>query len=89
MPQQIAHFSVHQTAKVLAILYTVLGLLVVPLLWLGSLADPEGAMPIWLALIFPLIYGLFGYIFTALGCALYNVIAARVSGIEFTLTSSL
>ena len=88
MLQQIARFSVHRTAKVLAILYALLGLLFVPLIWLGSIADPEGAMPISFTLIFPLIYGLFGYVFTALACALYNVIAARVGGIEFSLTPS-
>lgn len=87
MLQQISRFSVHQTAKVLAILYLLLGLLLAPLVWLSSFADPEGAMPLWLAVLFPAFYGLFGYIFTVIGAAFYNFVAARVGGIEFTLSA--
>ena len=88
MRQQLARISVHQTAKVVAIMYALLGLLITPLLLLGSLADPEETMSLWLALVFPLLYGVFGYIFTAIGCALYNAIASRFGGIEFTLSQS-
>lgn len=87
MVQQINRFSVHQTAKVLAILYALLGFLMVPLIWLSTLADPDGALPLWALLVFPLAYGLLGYIFTAMGCAIYNFVADRIGGIEFSLST--
>ena len=88
MRQQLARISVHQTAKVVAIVYALLGLLVAPLFILGSLFDPDETMSLWLALVLPVLYGVFGYIFTAIGCALYNAIASRFGGIEFTLSQS-
>ena len=85
MKHQLAGISVHQSAKVVAIVYGVLGLIVVPLFVLASLADPAGAFPLWLVLLFPVFYGIMGYVFTALAAALYNVIASRAGGIEFAL----
>jgi hypothetical protein len=85
MKQRLAHVSVHQTAKVLAMVYGLLGVLLIPLLWLASLSDPEGAVPIQIAIFFPLIYAFFGYIFTVIGAVTYNAIASRFGGIEFTL----
>lgn len=86
MRQQVSHISVHQTAKVLAIIYGVLGLIFSPLIYLASRTTPEEAMPLWLALLFPLLYAVFGYIATAIGAAVYNAVAARIGGVEVTLT---
>jgi hypothetical protein len=33
----------------------------------------------------PIVYGIFGYIFAAIGCWLYNVVASWTGGIELTL----
>jgi hypothetical protein len=84
MRQQISRLSVHQTAKVLAILYGMMGLLVIPFfLVLPMLAPGEAeGFGIGLALLFPLIYAVFGYVFVAIGCLLYNLVAGWVGGIE-------
>lgn len=88
MRQQIVRLSVHQTSKVLAVLYALMGLVLVPIFMLASLASPEGAgFGLGLALLFPVIYGVFGYVFVALGCWLYNVVASRVGGIELVLAA--
>jgi hypothetical protein len=86
MRQQVSHISVHQTAKVLAIIYGVLGLIFSPLIWLASRGTPDEAMPLWLVVLFPLLYAVFGYIATAIGAAVYNAVAARIGGVEVTLT---
>jgi hypothetical protein len=36
----------------------------------------------------PVLYGLAGFIFTAIGCALYNVVAKYLGGIEVELEAS-
>lgn len=85
MRHQVTHVAVHQTAKVLAIIYGVLGLIFSPLIYLASRADPTEAMPLWLAFTFPVLYAVFGYIATAIGAAVYNAVAARMGGVEVTL----
>jgi apolipoprotein N-acyltransferase len=88
MKQQLARISVLQSAKIVAILYAILGLAMIPLFWLVSLADPEGAAPLWLLVLFPLFYAIMGYVFTALCAVVYNAIASRAGGIEFTLRAA-
>jgi hypothetical protein len=44
MKHQLAHVSVHQSAKVVAILYAFLGLAMTPFFLLANLADPAGAV---------------------------------------------
>ena len=85
MTHRISRISVHQTSKVLAIVYGILGFVVVPILWLAWIGDPEIALPFWIALLFPLLYALLGYVFTAIGTAIYNLVAKSVGGIEFTV----
>ena len=86
MKRRISHIAVHQTAKVFGIFYGLIGLILAPMMWLASLADPEGGFPLLFAIFFPFIYAIFGYIFTAIGVALYNAVASRLGGIEFTVT---
>ncbi len=56
------------------------------MLWLLSLCrSPDNsafAFGFGFALVFPLIYGVGGFLFTALGCAIYNMVAGWVGGIE-------
>ena len=86
MAQQIVRLSVHQTAKVLGVLYTLMGLLLIPILLVTTLSGPEEERTN-LALLFllPLAYGALGYVFVAIGCVVYNAVASRIGGIEFTL----
>ena len=92
MRQQISRLSIHQTAKVLAILYGMMGLVFVPIFLAMSLMAPGGAegpfgmgMGLGFALIFPVMYAVFGYVFVAIGCLLYNLVAGWVGGIEVEL----
>jgi hypothetical protein len=84
MSQQIRRFGVGQTAKVVGVLYTLMGLLIVPIFAVGAILSPESeqAFPLWLVACLPVLYGLLGLIFTAIGCLVYNLVAGWVGGIE-------
>ncbi len=87
MRYQVSHVSVHQSAKVIAVIYFFLALVFVPFFWFMSYLNPNEDMPLMLTLFFPFLYALGAYLFTALGFIVYNLLAARVGGIEMTLTA--
>lgn len=90
MVQQLRSFSIGQTAKVLGVLYGLMGLVFVPFIVLGALFSPRSdGLSIGFALAVPVIYGIAGFIFTAIGCALYNWVAGMVGGIEIKLDSDV
>jgi len=81
--QRLRRFSIGQTAKVLGVLYALMGLIFLPFLLLASLFSPKQAgFGVGFALALPILYGICGFIFTAIGCALYNWVAGMVGGIE-------
>ncbi|GAB3460646.1 hypothetical protein GCM10027321_20280 [Massilia terrae] len=86
MKKQIIRFSVLQNAKVMAVLYVVMSLLVMAITMVPMLMT--GQMPAGGALIFfvltPVLYALTGFVFTVIGAWLYNFIARFVGGIEFS-----
>jgi hypothetical protein len=88
VPQQIRRFGVGQTAKVVATLYALMGLVFVPIFLIASMAAPRqtGFGP-GFAFALPVMYGVLGYVFTALGCAIYNFVAGLVGGVEIELES--
>jgi len=85
MKKQIKNFSILQTSKVLAILYGVIAILFVPFLLIPSIANGNGVSMIIFSLAAPFLYAILGFIFTALFCWIYNIVAKYVGGIEFTL----
>jgi hypothetical protein len=88
MKTQIVHISKLQTAKVMAALYLVIS---IPLLLLSLAPSLYLHQPIqwgmwwWM----PVMYTLFGFVFTFLGAWLYNGIAGWIGGIEFTMTQDV
>jgi len=84
--QRITKFSVVQTAKVLGVLYALMGLVFVPIFLVAGRMTPGGqAFGMGFALALPIIYGVMGFVFTAIGCALYNMVSGWVGGIEVEL----
>lgn len=89
MPQQIRRFGIGQTAKVVAVLYAIMGLVFVPIFLIVAMFSPkESNVGAGMALALPILYGVCGFIFTAIGCALYNVVAGWVGGVEVELDTS-
>ena len=85
MKQQISRLSPHQNGKVFAVLMTVTSLIfLVPMFLIASAFMPEGkGMPVLMMVLLPAIYLVVGYLGTALACAIYNLVAKVIGGIEF------
>jgi hypothetical protein len=89
MAQRIRRFSVGQSAKVLGVLYLLMGLLFVPFFLLMGAMAPEGTggFGTMFAIGMPLLYAVFGVIGGVIGTVLYNLVAGWVGGIEMELES--
>jgi hypothetical protein len=86
MRHQIRRFGIAQTAKVLGALYGLAGLLLVPIfLVVGRYAPNESGLGMGFAIAIPIMYAVIGFIVTAIGCAIYNLVAGWVGGIELEL----
>jgi hypothetical protein len=86
VPQQIRRFGVGQTAKVVATLYALMGVVLVPIFLIAAMFSPKqtGFNP-GFAFALPVMYGVVGYVFTAFSCAIYNFVAGLVGGVEIDL----
>ena len=91
MKKQIKRLSPHQNGKVLGILMAVSSLfLFMPMALMMSAIGPqvdqngnEIVFPTALFIAMPVFYAIFGYIFTAIGCGLYNFMFKYIGGLEF------
>jgi hypothetical protein len=90
MKQQVQRFSLHQNAKVFAVLMTLSScIFIIPMALFASAFAPAGSGPSGLLfLLMPLIYLVFGYISVAIGCAIYNFMFRYIGGIEFEAQNS-
>lgn len=88
MRQQIRKFGVGQTAKVAGVLYALMGLVFIPVfLVMSAFAPKETGVGAGFAFVVPILYGVCGFIGTAIACALYNFVAKLVGGIEVEIDS--
>ena len=85
----IRRFSIVKTATVVAVMYVVIiAIFIIPFAFLavavgrGDSAAGGVVGAIVVGLIAAVIYGVFGWIFTAIACAIYNLAAGWVGGIE-------
>jgi len=86
MKKQIIRVSPIQTAKVSAVLYFLLSIPLVAFMAL-SLAfspAPKPELGLGFLILFPILYLVFGFIFTAIAALLYNLAAGWVGGVEYT-----
>ena len=91
MNKRITRIAPLQLAKVLAVLYAFLSLIVVPFLVLGSVLGSESGntgLPLVFALLIPIFYAVGGFIGGLIVAALYNLIAGWTGGIEFTISDT-
>ena len=84
MKKQIINISPIQTAKVFALLYFVISLPLVGFMAITMSFSPAPKPGLWFLIVFPFVYLIFGFIFTAFGAWVYNFIAQWVGGIEYT-----
>jgi hypothetical protein len=86
MKTQINRFPVHQNAKVFAIMMAIVSLVfAIPFFLLASAFGPKpaGFPSGLLILLLPLMYLVFAYISTAIGCLIYNALAKLTGGLQF------
>jgi hypothetical protein len=92
MARRISRIAPWQAAKTLAAVYFILGLLLaVPLaLFSPALSEASGEpQPGWgFFLLMPFAYACAALIFVPIGCWIYNLVAARLGGIEFSVTDT-
>jgi hypothetical protein len=84
MKKQIVNVSMFQTAKVAAALYFVISIPFLAIMAVGMMFSNAPGMGIGMLVVFPLLYALFGFIFTLIGAWVYNLVASKIGGIEFT-----
>lgn len=92
---QIKSFGILQTAKFMAVMYFIMScIFVIPMalfaLTVGfSTGEQDGIVGSLLGgvgmLLIPIFYAIFGFIFVAIGCWVYNLVAGFVGGIEVDL----
>jgi hypothetical protein len=83
--QELKSFNVVATAKVAGALYLILGEVGGVIFALTALAQGRPIRALLALIFFGAIYGILGFIITAITAWLYNLIAARIGGIEFEL----
>ena len=86
MKKQIVRVSILQSAKVAAALYLVFSiplclLMLIPAM-LGGSRMPGFSWGMLIAM--PVLYTVFGFLFTLVGAWVYNLVASHVGGFEFT-----
>ncbi len=86
MTKQITHISVFQTSKVIAVLYALISVLYT-LIGIPMFIFSHGPLRVaaLLYIFMPVIMLVFGFLFMALFCWLYNVVAKWVGGVEVTV----
>ena len=96
---QLRKIGVASAAKVMGVLYGILGLIAgvlvacVSLISAGFISRQNPDMPPWFGsifgmgavIIFPIMYGIMGLVFGAIVAAIYNGVAGMVGGIEVEL----
>jgi hypothetical protein len=82
MKTQVVSISKMQTSKVMALMYLVIS---IPFALLTMLSMRMTSQPysFGMMIMMPVLYTIFGFIFTFVGAWIYNGIAAKVGGIEF------
>lgn len=84
MKKQIASISLVQTAKVAAIIYFILGIVGFVFLLIATMVGARSG-GIAIALLTPFLYAFFGFVFVFVGGWIYNQVAKRFGGVEFTV----
>ena len=87
MHYRLTRFGVHSAALIVGIVYFILAVVCVPIFYVATRNAPNGGLPGAALIIGPIVYGIFGYVFTAIGCWLYNLIAGWTGGMVLTLES--
>jgi hypothetical protein len=87
MKHQITRITPVQTAKVIAVLWFIITIPMMLLMSIPMMFMPGPKPPMFsgFMIMLPIIYAIFGFIFTAIGAWVYNWVASKIGGVEFDL----
>lgn len=87
MKRQIRQVSAVQTAKVMALMYFVIGLIFFLIMGIFSafMPGPRPPFATGFMLAMPFFYLIFGFVFTVISALVYNLVAKWTGGVEFTV----
>lgn len=73
-----------QAGKMLAVIYALFSVIAIPFLLLGALAGTRGGggPALTMAIVFPLLYIVGGFIGGIIGAFIYNIVAGWIGGME-------
>ena len=83
MRRQITRVSVGQTSMVIASLYFVVAIVIAVIAFIVVSVTGTNAFSPLLILLFPIIYAVVIWLVFALMLSVYNMVAARIGGVEF------
>ena len=84
MKKQILSVSILHNAKLMAVIYFVISLPLVVMMAIPVVMTEGIGGSLVAMILMPVLYTAFGFVFTLFGAWVYNGIAARVGGFEFT-----
>lgn len=82
--QEIKSIGVLQAAKFFAILYLLISaVIIVPIAVIAmAVSSRMGGPEMLLVLLLPICYAVVGFIFTAIACWIYNLVAGMIGGLQ-------
>lgn len=84
MRKRITRIAPFQLGKVFAVLYAIFSIPIALIMGIAaSFAPSEQSMPLAMIVAIPVIYIVFGFLFTALAAWIYNVVAKWTGGVEY------
>ena len=84
MKKQIVNVSAVQSAKVTAVLYLVVSIPIVVVMALFMMVSGIFFQSLLMLVFAPVMYGVMGFVGTLIAAVIYNLVAARIGGIEYT-----
>jgi hypothetical protein len=83
---EIKSFKIFQTARLIGVLYTIIGFIAAILFAILPVRHGYPGRGFMAIIFVPILYGILGFIFSAFFCWLYNEVASRIGGVAFELT---
>ena len=84
MRKRITRISPWQLGKVLAVLYAIFSIPIALVMGVAASFQPPGRSLPWAMIVaIPIFYVVFGFLFSALGAWLYNLVAKWTGGVEY------
>ena len=84
MKKQIVEVSGFQSAKVVGAIYLVTAIPVCLIMAFFTSLTNQAGLSLAMLVFMPLMYALLGFVFSLIGAGIYNLVAARIGGLEYT-----